>query len=350
MARAFALHEVVAGIREILAVPGLHAEAHLGAGQQRVLVLRHVVPRVVEQGSAARVALQRVEAVAHPPDAASQLLGAAPVLVEGRGDPQHVLEDHLVVHRAQLEMHAVGKDLLPSLPLEQGQGDIQRAVVPEIQGAQHERLEVLEVMVREEVLLQMPGEVRVLARQGPVQVVDERSVALQGVLELAVECEPVHEPHRDGVGIPAGSGADAAVRADPRPNDRLRLGQAPLVGAVEVALGQGQEVLAVVQVELPERGRQASVPARLPIDALRMVEQRQLVSQDGLAIEPGEERGIEVQLRKQGDPGDVGIARRRARGVPRLQGGGPSRLPPDAVKHLARLEMPGGVEVKPRFR
>ena len=81
-----------------------------------------------------------------------------------------------------------------------------------------------------------------------------------------------------------------------------------------------------------------------------MVEQRQLVSQDGLAIEPGEERGIEVQLRKQGDPGDVGIARRRARGVPRLQGGGPSRLPPDAVKHLARLEMPGGVEVKPRFR
>ena len=255
-----------------------------------------------------------------------------------------------MVHRAQLEMHAVGKDLLPSLPLEQGQGDIQRAVVPEIQGAQHERLEVLEVMVREEVLLQMPGEVRVLARQGPVQVVDERSVALQGVLELAVECEPVHEPHRDGVGIPAGSGADAAVRADPRPNDRLRLGQAPLVGAVEVALGQGQEVLAVVQVELPERGRQASVPARLPIDALRMVEQRQLVSQDGLAIEPGEERGIEVQLRKQGDPGDVGIARRRARGVPRLQGGGPSRLPPDAVKHLARLEMPGGVEVKPRFR
>ena len=81
-------------------------------------------------------------------------------------DPHETFQHDLLVHGRQLEVHAIRKDLLANLLNKTRYGEVERLSVIEVGGKQYHSLEILQVVIRQNVLFEMDGRHGNTARTG----------------------------------------------------------------------------------------------------------------------------------------------------------------------------------------
>ena len=174
-----------------------------------------------------------------------------------RHEVEQVLDHDRVVHRAALEVPAVGEHLLGELLLDDPQAGVSpacRLVAVEERAGEHQRLAVGPEVVAEQVHLQPLHEPAGLHGEALHRGLGQR-VARQR------PARPVHDAQRDGVGLPAVAVA-RRVLGDPARHQR------PVPGLARVA-ARGVQVVEVVQVVEPELVDGGVVPAGGGFDLAR---------------------------------------------------------------------------------
>lgn len=169
-------------------------------------------------------------------------------------DIQAIFQDHGVVHGAPFEMPAVGKNLLADLVIH----DLQTLPKPAVrigsgekETGEEERLAVLEVVVRQKVLFEIPLQPEGLL----MEAAQPRRVGPLPVLGPEQELDPIHDPQGDGERLPCVRGA-GRVRRDPVFDQfSYRIARPVLV----------QNVIKVVEVVPPEFVLVRAAPIDFPV-------------------------------------------------------------------------------------
>lgn len=113
---SFAFNHAVARIWKNGPEIRLNSEMNFSAAEQCITAFGNVVATVVKQRGAISVSLQRVQTVTHVLE--SKILADIAIKLgrlKGDSSPHKVFKHNLVIHRTELEVHPVWKNLLPDL-------------------------------------------------------------------------------------------------------------------------------------------------------------------------------------------------------------------------------------------
>ena len=266
---------------------GRQAEDTRAVIEQRRRCRRDTEGRVVEQRDVVIAGEDVGEVMPGPRRRCAQrqaisLAGQSRIRLEQVHHVEDVLEHDAVVHRAALVMPAVGEQLPGALLHHQRHATrkpARRRRAGEERTAEHQRLRVLQQVVRAEMKLQValePGELQREARE-------PRRLRLQAPGE---GLDPVHRAQRDRVGLP-GIHAPRRVARDPAPDQRRPLRRREARCA---------QVIHVVQVVAPELRLAAAAPVdRIQRQAMGVVEEGEVAGQPA-ALHHGREEGCPVRM------------------------------------------------------
>ena len=276
---------VEAGLREdSLGVVRLVAvDVAAGAGE-RSAFLGDPIGRVVEEGSLAHATLDRGHGIEHLPRLGGYLCrGGLAYRAVCKLHAQKALQNEFVVHHGTLVVHSIGQHLLVELRKIVALDPRQHIVLTEQQRADDERLQVLQIVVRQQMPLLVGQQVAVLTVHAPGESPHEYFVARKRLAEKIDADKPVDKAQRNRIRVPRVP-SRVFTRSHPRQRQALKQVKVLARSTRRVASSQRHAVLEIMQVEVPKmRSLRDCPPGKVHL--VRLVDQQELVVDKRVKVE-----------------------------------------------------------------